>query len=672
MKAWGPERTIRAPVLQHLLVEKKWTVHPKGVQMRGVKIKGVLDLEAATLRCPLRLEKCYLDGVILNYATVSLLEIKGCYLLAGLSGYELLAAKGLNLDGLTSTGRVSLISADITGQLLCRGAVLVGANAGYALVADGMKVSDAVLLDELTAEGVVQLLGADITGQLSCRGAYLTGAAGIGDALAADEIKVSGSVLLDGLTAEGAVGLRGADITGQLSCRGAYLTGAHLTGAAGIGDALAADEIKVGGDVNLDKDSTAARAFTAAGTVRLASASISGQLSCAGAELTAPGGDALAAAGIKVGADVNLDGLIAQGSIRLRSADIAGHFKCVGAELTAPGGDALTADMITVGTGVQVKGLTAKGTVRLPGADITGQLRCADAHFSAGADGYALLAEGIKVSADMSLVGTDTAGTTGSFTADGMILLRSADVGGTLRLEPEQLPEGKDAEGNDKVALDASGSQIAHELQWAPSRQIAGLVNLEDATVGQLSDSWNREPDGRERHNGYWPKADEGRLRLSGFTYHRFGGEPQVTVEDRLEWIGSEPKPPGGIKRVVCAMRAPGGAWRRSKDKRARWHARHYFATQPYEQLAKVYQQAGQDEEARKVAIAQRRDLRRYGKLNRYRRLGNWLLDNTIRYGYGTWRAGADSSASMCSPWRSSGSPSTTMARSSRYHKTCH
>ena len=53
----------------------------------------------------------------------------------------------------------------------------------------------------------------------------------------------------------------------------------------------------------------------------------------------------------------------------------------------------------------------------------------------------------------------------------------------------------------------------------------------------------------------------------------------------------------------------------------------------------KVYRQAGQDKEARKVAIARRRDLRRYGDLSRPRKLGNWLLDKSIQYGYQTWRA---------------------------------
>ena len=58
------------------------------------------------------------------------------------------------------------------------------------------------------------------------------------------------------------------------------------------------------------------------------------------------------------------------------------------------------------------------------------------------------------------------------------------------------------------------------------------------------------------------------------------------------------------------------------------------------EQLAAVYRHARQDTQARKVAIARRADLRKYGHLNPYRRFGNWFLDWTIRYGYRAWRSG--------------------------------
>ena len=177
MRAWGPERTIRAAVLRRLLVESDWPVHAKGIRLRGVRISGAVDLEAATLRCPLWLSTCFFDDpqpVQLNYATASLLVIASSHL-AGLQGDRLMVSKRLSLTGSTFTQPVRLLVAEITGQLNCRGAQLQGSDGdGDALVAEGLKVGGHMLLDEgFTADGAIVLSAAEITGDLNCRGAQL-------------------------------------------------------------------------------------------------------------------------------------------------------------------------------------------------------------------------------------------------------------------------------------------------------------------------------------------------------------------------------------------------------------------------------------------------------------------------------------------------------------------
>ena len=250
MQAWADERTVRAAVLRYLLIAEQWPVDEKGVRLRGVRISGLLDLEAAALRCPLLLDCCYLDAdapACLDYATASRLTLTGCQL-AGLTG-EMLTARALNLSRSTLSASLRLPGADITGQLGCRGAQLTGTDSdGSALVADRMKVGGGVFLDGgFTAAGTVRLPGADITGQLGCRGAQLKGTDSHGNALVADGLKVSGDVFLDGgFTAAGAVRLPGADITGQLSC-----SGAQLTGTDSHGNALVADGMEAGGGVVL-------------------------------------------------------------------------------------------------------------------------------------------------------------------------------------------------------------------------------------------------------------------------------------------------------------------------------------------------------------------------------------------------------------------------------------
>ena len=251
MGNWGPDRTVRAEVLRYLLVEDDWQVHARGVRLIGIKISGPLDLEGTTLRCSLRLENCSLSSslpVNVENASVSLLAITDCRL-AGLFGDTLTVSKDLDLSESTFTSQVRLVDADITGQFNCSKAQLTAGpdDGGYALLADGMKVSGDVSFEQVTATGgAVKLLGAIIGGQLKCRGAQLNGVDEHNHALGADGIKVAGDVNLgqdaypestetkvggdvspnQDFTAAGAVRLPGADIRGQLSCRGAQLTGA--------------------------------------------------------------------------------------------------------------------------------------------------------------------------------------------------------------------------------------------------------------------------------------------------------------------------------------------------------------------------------------------------------------------------------------------------------------
>ena len=242
---------------------------------------------------------------------------------------------------------------------------------------------------------------------------------------------------------------------------------------------------------------------------------------------------------------------------------------------------------------------TATGSVLLSGADIAGELILNNA-FLIGNDGRdnALYADEIKVDGNVDLMGIFAVGT---------VSLKSATVGGDLRLKPLKLAGSRHRVDKDKVALDASGAKIAQELEWEPEAPVHGRVILEHTAVGRLTDNWT----GPRSESGYWPL--NGRLSLDGLTYTTIGGDHSADLNHRLEWIRSQyPDPPARTTR---------------------------FAAQPYGLLANFYQQTGQDSQAREVAVARRRDLRKYGQLAWYRKALNWLLDKTIQYGYQTWRA---------------------------------
>jgi hypothetical protein len=372
MRAWPPDREIRAAVLRHLLVEDEWPIAGKGVRLRGIRISGNLDFEAAAIRCPLRLDACYLDAsdpVNLDESTVRILTLTGCRL-PGLTG-ERLTVGDLDLRGSILTGPLILNSAQITGSFDCGGAQLSYFDADhYAMSADRLKVDSGMFLD-------------------------------------------------DGFIAAGAIRLTGATISGPFSCRGAQLSGTDRGSYSLIADRLTADS-----GMFLDEG------FTAAGAIRLTSATISGPLSCSGARMS--GRDA--------------------------------------------GGYALVADQIKADSGVFLDdGFTAAGAIRLTGATISGPLSCRGAYLAGSTgDGYALFADKIAVSGNVLF--------DEGFAVAGMVALPSANVSGSVYIEPA---------GTEEMAFSLARAQIEGVLSWLPKMQALREVNLEGTTVAELDDQWD-------------------------------------------------------------------------------------------------------------------------------------------------------------------------------------
>jgi hypothetical protein len=277
---------------------------------------------------------------------------------------------------------------------------------------------------------------------------------------------------------------------------------------------------------------------------------------------------------------LDLEGSAFEGVVRLPNTDVTGQLSFSGAKLigTDGHGNALVGDLMRVSGSVFLdKGFTAAGAVRLPETDITGSLTCRSAKLT-GTDvnGNALVGDGMKVGGSVFL--------DKEFTAAGAVSVPGARIGGSLSLDGAELAK--------PIALQASGVRIGGQLAWAPRWLVQGLVELARAAVHRLDDDWSLP-------HAHWPPA--GQLRLAGFTYDGFGGRKQASSQQRLDWIRHSHRP--------AMSTAPKG-----------------FAAQPYEQLARVYRQAGQETEARQVAIARRSDRRRHASLTRRQKLGNWLL----------------------------------------------
>jgi phage baseplate assembly protein gpV len=646
-----------------------------GADAKGYSLSG----HGMNVRLSLHLNRGFVSdgGIVMPRA-----EIGGEFICQaarlGVNEYGIsLEAPGIRVGGalylseeFSAQGAVSFAGANIGGQIRYNGARIGVDGSGNSLLCDGMRTGGSMNLDRsragttFIAAGAVRLAGAEITGSFTCRGAQL-GANRYGNALIADELKTSVAVLFEeGFVASGAVRLPGAEITGQFRCQDAQITGMDkdscslvctgfkvsgpaqlgesFTAAGGVvfsgadfGGTLRLSSAELGADlgqrslagdgIKVSRDLLLAQA-TCAGGILLTGASVGGTLDCTGARLGVDHDqNSLVAGRLSVGGDLKLDAVSADGAVTMAGAGIGGRLTGRGARLSANTYEnALNLNGSRVGRAVQLgkmpngAAFTAGGMVLLAGAEITGSLYCEGSrlvgtnHRKAGLDangvkigGSAFLTEGFVTKGPVSLQQASIGGSLdcgganlGSDTGQISLLAEQINIAGGLYLH-----RGFTAAG----AIILRGATIGGELRWDPATPANGEVNLEGAHAHYLADEW-----ATVRPLGFWPAR---KLRLTGFTYDGFGGPAQASAGQRLDWI------------------------RLQYDSRPGTSTAPPFTTQPYRQLSNVYRQAGQEDEARAVEIAMRRDMRKYGNLSSQRKALNWILDATIRYGFKTGRA---------------------------------
>lgn len=244
-------------------------------------------------------------------------------------------------------------------------------------------------------EGTVLVRRATISGLVSLEGARVKsvggGAAGpgqlAGDPAAAGGVRGDGGQPVRRHRSRGAVCLSGSTIHGDLVLRRAVLAGGALP-------ALMAEGLTVHGQAaacDARREGFRATGSGPSGAVCLAGARIAGQLALRGTTLVNPTGPALLADLISVGETARLDqdfiaeGAGEAGAVRLAGATVCGDLSLAGARLTNHTGPALHADRVTVqGDLLMSRGLPGRpfsaagsggpGTVLLRGAAVVGQL----------------------------------------------------------------------------------------------------------------------------------------------------------------------------------------------------------------------------------------------------------------------------------------------------------
>lgn len=444
------------------------------------------------------------------------------------------------------------------------------------------------------------------------KGIFIRGALIIGD-LGLDWLTLPFPLVFFACLFKNGISLNGTDIR-SLVFNGSYLACGFF-----------ADGILVKGDITL-RDG-----FVSKKCVRLNRGNISGALDCQGATFDSPNEIALNLSGLKVAESVFLRyGFIAKGEVRLSGTEIGGQLDCTKGAFENKDGVALCADRAKINGSIFLRwGFSAKGIVSLIGADIGGQFACVDGKFE-NPDKMAIIADGINVKGAAFLGG--------KFQASGEVRLRSANILGHLDCSSGTFdhPTGLALDANNITVMgyvllgngfSALGGVSVHEAYISgqldcssgifmviqgdalilESTKVAstlfirkaiflGALNLTNAHVGQLVDDETS-----------WPKQNG--LLIDGFKYGSIAGESPIDANSRLRWLALQP----------------------TEEK---WYG---FRPQPYEQLVKVLRAMGHERDARAIAIAKQKEMRK--ALGPLARAWSWILRISTGYGYETWRA---------------------------------
>ncbi|MBW4719419.1 hypothetical protein KZQ38_19700 [Saccharothrix sp. SC076] len=608
-------RAVRGEVLSALLAE-----HVPGAALRlvGAHVTGLFAVEGTWVDHVVDFQDCtFEEAPELAVARLVGLRMRGCRV-PGLRARNLRVGSDLVLEGgFTSDGVVDLTDATVDGTLRLAGAVLRGAG-GHALLAARVRLSGSLHAIALRADGEVRLHGADVGGSVHLGGARLVNAGQ--NALDGSGATIAGNLFCDEeggrFTAEGRVLLDGARVGGNVVFSGARLRTSAVDrpvlviprGTADESAALVADRLRVEGNVELDDG------FTSNGTVRLPNAEIGGYLRLSGAvigrrevvddlvarEVVDRIPVALHADGIQVRGDLEARGAVdggfrgdgaresalrAYGQVRLVDAHVRGSASLSGVQLHGPGIDVLFADRLRVGGTLFLRDLRARGSLRLQNAAIGSTLDCS---------GASLLSPRrrpngtVKPSLDARVVtvGKDLLCSHG-FTAVGGVRILLAEVGKKATFTGARLG-GPDS----GIALNAQGLTVS-QLVLRPDEDHVpvGRVQLRRVRATAVQDG-----------PGLW--AATGGVDVEDFTFGSISSSPPVDVRTRLRWL-----------REVQPDFAPG----------------------PYEQLANVYRDGGEEELAQHVQLEKQH--RRYSELGRAGRVWGFLQRWTVGYGYRPWLA---------------------------------
>ncbi|MFE4636498.1 membrane-associated oxidoreductase [Streptomyces sp. NPDC056773] len=217
---WGPERTVRAEVLAALLLNgSSASGQVAGLNVRGVRITGKLNLKYAVVDHAIRLRGCWFERKPLIYGAQLRALVLSDSALPGLTGATVTVDVVLRLSCCRITGPVRLAGARIAGGLFLTRAVIGTPGAEESeeppLQFNHADIGTDVIAPELVVHGQTRINGATVGGQINLDDARLLAPGGT--ALHAETLTVGTDLRAMRLEARGRINLSGSRIPGQLN-----------------------------------------------------------------------------------------------------------------------------------------------------------------------------------------------------------------------------------------------------------------------------------------------------------------------------------------------------------------------------------------------------------------------------------------------------------------------
>ena len=212
------DKIVRAKFLRDICLNaENRNFDPRGIQLVGVTVTGILDLEGAILDRPLMLIGCiFIDRLNLKDSKVKSLVFGACTL-PGISADRLSVEGWLSFKDTTVTGETRLPGVTVTGDVNFEKTTFTN-KGDKALFADGLKVGGNLSFHGVTVVGETRLLGAKVIGPVDCSKASFTNPGG--PAFNADGVNVGGDLFFRRAMLVGETRLPGAKIVGDVDCSG--------------------------------------------------------------------------------------------------------------------------------------------------------------------------------------------------------------------------------------------------------------------------------------------------------------------------------------------------------------------------------------------------------------------------------------------------------------------